>query len=386
MTTGSAAPPRTEGALALRGDQHEWTPVQLAALAQLGVEGASHGDLMVFLHHSQRTGLDPFVKQIYMIKRQGKWTIQTGIDGFRLVARRTGRYLGKVSTEWCGRDGVWRDVWLGGEGHPPFAARVAVKHADHQFNDVAVCLYHEFVGKNYDGDVNAMWRTKPAHMIAKCAEAAALRAAFPNDLSGMFTDDEMAAADNPRPPKLPNTVEGEIVPDRDWDAAIAEQVTIGATDPSAAHAGLRKLWDEARAALPNATALHNQISEVGRKFAPQRAAQETPPPPPKPATAGQKQKIGIAMGKAGVTDHRASHLVAARLAGYAGPLLSYDDLTREQAAAVLDAMAAWERTSVQTMIDEAAKLIPKDDDPVWAEIAAAEAAAKAAPKAAPEEQ
>ena len=78
----------TGSALAVSPEQDFWTPKQESALAQIGVEKASKADLAVFFHQCQRTGLDPFARQIYMIERKGKQTIQTGIDGFRLIARR----------------------------------------------------------------------------------------------------------------------------------------------------------------------------------------------------------------------------------------------------------------------------------------------------------
>src|ERR1700752_3165586 len=55
-------------------------------------------DFEVFCHICKRTGLDPLVKQIYAVARKdhktGKNTmcVQTGIDGFRLLAERTGNY------------------------------------------------------------------------------------------------------------------------------------------------------------------------------------------------------------------------------------------------------------------------------------------------------
>jgi hypothetical protein len=89
------------GSLALEPDQYEFTGAQKQALVHIGIENATDGDLQVFLHVCKRTGLDPFAKQIYMIGRADrqkvggewtevgtKWTIQTGIDGFRLIGRR----------------------------------------------------------------------------------------------------------------------------------------------------------------------------------------------------------------------------------------------------------------------------------------------------------
>lgn len=184
--------------LTLQPDQEFWTERQVAALRQLGVERASNGDLAVFMHVAQRTGLDPFARQIYMIERQGKQTLQTGIDGFRLVARRAvdraGESLSISGGEWCGEDGVWRDVWLAPS--PPAAARVVVKRGGHEF--VGVALFREYLQTKRDGSPMAQWATRPAGMLAKCAEALALRKAFPMDLAGIYTDDEMGQAANGR--------------------------------------------------------------------------------------------------------------------------------------------------------------------------------------------
>ena len=183
--------------LTLTADQEWWNDKQIAALRQLGVDRASNGDLAVFMHVAQRTGLDPFARQIYMIERQGKQTIQTGIDGFRLVARRAvdraGESLAIGGGEWCGTDGVWRDVWLDSE--PPAAARVTVKRNGHEF--VGVALFREYAQTKRDGNLMAQWATRPAGMLAKCAEALALRKAFPLDLAGVYTDDEMGQAQRP---------------------------------------------------------------------------------------------------------------------------------------------------------------------------------------------
>lgn len=181
--------------LSLASDAEFWNDKQIAALRQLGVENASNGDLAVYHHVCQRTGLDPFARQIYMIRRDGKQTIQTGIDGFRLVARRavdrTGEALSIGAPEWCGPDGKWRDVWL--EDGPPAAARIVVRRGAGEFP--AVALWREYHQTKRDGTVTSMWATRPAGQLAKCAEALALRKAFPQDLSGVYSRDEMGGRD-----------------------------------------------------------------------------------------------------------------------------------------------------------------------------------------------
>lgn len=179
----------SSGALALRSDQVQFNEHQRAALAQIGVDKAGAGDLAVLMHVSQRTGLDPFSRQIYMIERGGKWTLQTGIDGFRVIAERRPEYAGQTAPEWCGEDGEWRGVWTSAK--PPAAARVGVLRTDRP-TTWGIANFAEFsVG-------NSMWKGKPAHMIAKCAEALALRKAFPNDLAGLMTPEEADRDDMPR--------------------------------------------------------------------------------------------------------------------------------------------------------------------------------------------
>lgn len=195
---------RNAGALRLDEQQTEWTPAQHAALKQLGIDKAPEGDLVVFMHQAQRTGLDPFAKQIYLIGRKAynpatkqsevKWTIQTSIEGLRITAQRTGQYQGQTPPEWCGEDGVWRDIWLG-PGNPA-AARVGILRAGHAAPTYGVSIFKEFAqtyGK--EGQLTHMWADKPAHMIAKCAEANGLRKAFPNDLSDIYIPEEMDKED-----------------------------------------------------------------------------------------------------------------------------------------------------------------------------------------------
>jgi phage recombination protein Bet len=144
--------------------------------------------LRLFAYACQRTGLDPFSKQIYAIKRGGKMTIQAGIDGLRSIAERTGQLDGS-ETHWCGEDGVWTDVWLAAK--PPAAAKTILHRKG---------ASHPFVGVARFADYNAgqgLWSKMPAAMIAKCSEALSLRKAFPADLSGVYSTDEMDQAVEP---------------------------------------------------------------------------------------------------------------------------------------------------------------------------------------------
>ena len=170
----------TSSALAL------WTPEQTQLISTTIAPGCTGDELRLFAYACQRTGLDPFSKQIYAIKRGGKMTIQAGIDGLRAIAERTGQLDGS-ETHWCGEDGQWQDVWLSSK--PPAAAKTIIHRKGSQ---------HPFVGVARFADYNAgqgLWSKMPAAMIAKCSEALALRKAFPADMSGVYSTDEMQQAE-----------------------------------------------------------------------------------------------------------------------------------------------------------------------------------------------
>lgn len=206
-------------ALALESDASFWNERQLATLRQIGLEDVGEGDLQVFHHVCQRSGLDPFARQIYMIGRKAsvfdddaggwtkvtKFTIQTGIDGFRLIGRRAAdRAKHKVSVEaplWAHEDGSWRPVWRSMWG-APVAAKVTIRRDGEPFE--AVALFDEYCQTNKSGEATGTWRTRPAGQLAKCTEALAWRMAFPQDFSGIYTDDEMAHTESV-------TVQGAVV-------------------------------------------------------------------------------------------------------------------------------------------------------------------------------
>ena len=213
----------------------QWTQEQTQLISSTIAPGCTPDELKLFSYACQRSGLDPFSKQIYAIKRGGKMSIQVGIDGLRSVAERSGQLDGSA-TFWIGdtEGSQWSDVWLGSK--PPAAAKTIIYRKG---------CSHPFVGVARLQDYNAgqgLWSKMPAAMLAKCSEALALRKAFPADMSSLYTADEMEQA---------------------------ETVTVTATPPPAlapaAPAGDAKIFAAGKAAIAKCSSL-DELEAVTKRL------------------------------------------------------------------------------------------------------------------------
>jgi phage recombination protein Bet len=242
-----------------------FTPAQVALIKRQIAPGASDDELKMFIADCQRSRLDPFARQIYSIERkekfydkasnQWRWrtkrVTQYSIDGFRLIAERTGEYAGQLGPEWCGDDGIWHDVWIADK--PPAAARVAALRKDFEKPMWTPAAFHEYCPRNDKGEPTGQWAKMPSVMIAKCAEALALRRAFPNELSGHYTGDEMMQAERDVTPPRPSLAEemADEIPHNDHaepTGSLSGTAAPAASDRAAAAGAPLALEDMAREA------------------------------------------------------------------------------------------------------------------------------------------
>lgn len=162
--------------------EYGWSKNQFEVVKSTYFKGLSEDDIKVFAHVCKHTKLDPFLKQIYPIVRGKILTIQTSIDGYRVIADRTNRYSpGRESTFVYKKDNTVLSA----------TAYVKKMTADGTWHEVAATAHFD----EYQVCNGPMWKKMPHTMIAKCAEALALRKAFPAEMSALRTDDEMDQAD-----------------------------------------------------------------------------------------------------------------------------------------------------------------------------------------------
>lgn len=152
---------------------------------QFGLQEATTLEIEYLFAVAQRMGLDPVQKQIYGIMRwdkqagRKKLTVQVGIDGYRAVAARTQAYAGSDDAVFVGDNG---------KGGPQKATVTVYKIVGGiRCPFTASARFEEYV-QDF-----GQWPTKPYVMLAKCAEALALRKAFPAELGGTYTDAEMSS-------------------------------------------------------------------------------------------------------------------------------------------------------------------------------------------------
>lgn len=246
--------------------------------------GASEPEARAMIAIAEHMRLNPFKRQIHFVQRWNKdlgrmvWAFQTAIDGFRSMAEDTGEFCGSDEPEFTFEERI--DPATGEPtGKRELVARVRVYRRDFDRPFIGVARYTEFVQTTKDGNPNSMWQRGPRNMLAKCAEAQAIRKAFPQDLAGVYADDEMPERDVSPPSVVrgdvrplaaaPQPVDAEIV--EPWPARFA-----GAADESTL-AQLLAAYQKVKEKLTAAERKESQAAYLARKKAIEEAARASEP-------------------------------------------------------------------------------------------------------------
>lgn len=231
---------------------------------------------MMLYEAAQRTGLNPFSGQLYVALRNGQWRVEISLLGMRSVAADQEGYDGQDGPYWCGKDGEWRDAWV--SDAPPVAARVGVRRTGSEHVTWGVAHYDEFVVLREDGTPDGWWMRMPRNQLAVAAERQALRKEFSKQLGGIYTADEVNAAE------LGGTVEaGAGVWEEREEAAMRSSAAL--VEAAALDADLTDRQKEVAAvlgklrdaqALPDAQERYEKLRALWMKTGAELRAAETP--------------------------------------------------------------------------------------------------------------
>jgi phage recombination protein Bet len=210
----------------VKNDLAYFTPEKLEFLRKHYAQTATPEEFEHFVEVARSRQLRPDAKQIYFIKIGGRASIVLSIDAYRLIAQRTGCYMGISPVQ----------ITLNDQGKPVSATITVKRLVSGQLAEFSgTALYAEHYRSGKDGK-QTLWDTMPATMLEKCAEAKALRKAFPEELSGYYTIDEMDGAESQQKPievepiietQKPETkrwIQSKLkdagVPEPEWDSII----------------------------------------------------------------------------------------------------------------------------------------------------------------------
>lgn len=155
-------------------------------LKQTVAQGATDAEFAMFTQFCKSTGLNPFKKEIWFIKAGGRVQMMTGIQGYWAIANSHPQM-----------DGHEEDIEVDAQG-VPVKAVCKIYRKDRRFPSVGIALMKEYKKGS------PIWSSMPSVMLMKCAESVALRKAFPQELNGLYTEEEMPTnfAANTPPPVL----------------------------------------------------------------------------------------------------------------------------------------------------------------------------------------
>lgn len=146
-------------------------------------KGAKDIELVYFLKVCETLNLNPFTRQIYSLPFSGGRVVIIGIDGLSSIAHRTNQYIG------C--DPAIFEFEKPGD-KIPISASVTV----YRLTKGLRCSWtaRVFMDEYKPKYKNPMWEKFPKRMLEKCAHALALKKGFNEEMSGLYTREEMDQA------------------------------------------------------------------------------------------------------------------------------------------------------------------------------------------------
>jgi len=178
------------------GEKVKLSPAIIRNYLVSGGGNVSDQEIVMFLNLCRFQHLNPFLREAYLIKYGGNQpaTMVTGKEVFTKRARRNKDYAGQqagvvVQKEDGALENRIGTLVLENEKLVGGWAKVFIKDYVEPV-EITVSL-SEYIGMKKDGEVNGQWSKKPATMIRKVALVQALREAFPEDFSGMYSAEEV---------------------------------------------------------------------------------------------------------------------------------------------------------------------------------------------------
>lgn len=283
-TNGSAAMAMANGATAMtvvsspaRADLSiRFTQEEERIILETCCGGASKSEAHALISIAEARGLNPILGECYFVKRwdsqsnSNKWAVQASIDSFRIKAEQTGLYAGQDEPE-----------YEYDEKGAVTLARVKVYRKDWPRPAVGVARWSEYVQTTKNGDPTKFWRQMPHNQLAKCAEALALRKAFPAVLSKLYTQEEMAQADNPEPQMTGRATPAQLAPPAliTLDEAVFQRLCDQVDEAENAPA-LNKVASASVKAQKSGAITPAQLEKIKVAVTKKRGLLGTPPPPP----------------------------------------------------------------------------------------------------------
>lgn len=210
----------------------EFTEAELAAFRSEYAKGSTEAQFDLFISECKARNLRPGLHLVFQLRNSKEWDPTVGASVFvkkpywittiaalRLIAQRTGEYLGQAPDEF---------VYLDSEGMPtikseiplpvsktdssprePWVARAKVYRKGFTEPMIGMARFEAYAATRKDGTqlvLTDMWAKRGSEQLQKCAEALAFRRSFPEETSNLFISEEIKHEEETPTPVTPASV------------------------------------------------------------------------------------------------------------------------------------------------------------------------------------